>query len=311
MKILVLLAIIGIGYLLYRSIVIKREPGVDSPAAGESQSAETEAQVKPSVKVSTESTAQLKTDAKLKSTTETAIPGSSDENDLVTSAQASSIDATSTKLSTTSGAQGDGKQSAVKQADIESNVGQDAEREAVSAQAKAAQKAHSQRTQDVVQSDRDERQNSTPAGRAEPPLNATDAGQGTLPVPDQLATQAGALQETQEPLARHRLYQQIVDISYRRRSEENYRQALQHFAPAHIEEFSSIAPLLRAQNGGKLPQVTTFKHYASALTEAEQYDRAIAVCEQAREYDLKDGTKSGYVGRIERINKLKARGATS
>lgn len=269
MNILVLLAIVGIGFLLYRSLVIKRESEGEPPTAD------------------TSSTEELPQTATLPPT----VTPSEDKNN------------------------------AVKQADITSEVGQSAERKAVAAQAKAVEKAHQQRAHDAVQNDLDGPPSITPEAPAEPPLaepplaepplKGADDGPAALSVPDQLATPVGALQETKDPLARHRLYQQIVDISYRRRGDESYRQALLYFAPAHIQEFPSIAPLLKAQNGGNLPQVTSFKHYASALTEAEKYSEAVVVCEQAQQYDLKDGTKSGYAGRVERINKLKARAAAS
>ena len=260
MNILVLIAIVGIGYLLYRSVVIKREPD-HKPAVTHEETPDDSA-----------TQARVTTQASSSQVNE---PGPS----------------------------------AVKQADIVSDVGQEAERAAVNAQATAVEKAHQQQALDAKQTDLEPREDTLTEVRVDEALQETPEDDVVPPVPDQIAAQVGALQETQEPLARHRLYQQIVDLSYRQRSDERYRQALHLFAPAHIDEFSSIAPLLKAQNGGKLPQVTTFKHYAAVLTEAEQYDEAIAVCEQAREYGLKDGTKSGYVGRIERINKLKARDA--
>ena len=303
MKILVLIAIVGIGYLLYRSLVIKRESDTDTQPTGDIPPAETETQL------------AARNDSAADVTTQPSVETSTASNE-------AAVESTSER--SPPGGPSAANHSAVKQADITSDVGQEAERAAVNAQAKAVEKAHHQQALDAKHEGKAHQQEALDAKQVpqardhslteasgEEALQEAPASDVVQPVPEQIAAQVGALQEVQEPLARHRLYQQIVDLSYRQRSDERYRDALHLFAPAHIDEFSSIAPLLKTQNGGKLPQVTTFKHYAAALTEAEQYDEAIAVCEQAREYGLKDGTKSGYVGRIERINKLKARDAAN
>jgi hypothetical protein len=71
----------------------------------------------------------------------------------------------------------------------------------------------------------------------------------------------------------------------------------------HLAEFDRIAPALKAEFGGILPQVPTFLNYATLLAEQRDFDRAILVCELAQYYGLDDGTKSGLKGRIERIRK--------
>lgn len=227
-QILVFLAIVGIGVLLYKSLVVKWQPksnpelSTAEPSVAEPAPSEPESLASPSP-VST--TAQVNTG----------------------------------------------------EAAVTNDVGPQAAAEAQAAQAKAAEKVD---------------------------LEVPSAP----PVPADLMAQVGGLEETQDPLARHRLYQQIIDVSYRNRNADDYRAVLHHYAREHIDEFATIAPLLKQQNAGKLPQVATFKHYASALSEVELYDEAIAVCQQALEYQLKDGTKSGYQGRIERIHKLQTRG---
>jgi hypothetical protein len=55
--------------------------------------------------------------------------------------------------------------------------------------------------------------------------------------------------------------------------------------------------------GGISPRVTTFQHYATILTEDEEYEKAISICEKAIEYGLLDNTASGFEGRIARIRK--------
>ncbi|MGX5915263.1 hypothetical protein ACR0ST_11070 [Aliidiomarina sp. Khilg15.8] len=126
------------------------------------------------------------------------------------------------------------------------------------------------------------------------------------PVPDVVKPQAAALSDESKPLARHRLYQQITEASYKDRDDANSRTAFKYYAEQHISEFDAIKKPLKKQNNGKLPQVSTFRNLANVLVEDGEYDEAIAVCQQALSHGLKDGTKTGYQGRIERIEAKKA-----
>lgn len=125
------------------------------------------------------------------------------------------------------------------------------------------------------------------------------------PVPDVVKPQAAALADESDPLARHRLFQQITEASYKAREDMDSRTAFKHYAEQHISEFDAIKKPLKKQNNGKLPQVSTFRNLANVLVEDGEYDKAIQVCQQALEYGLKDGTKTGYQGRIERIQAKK------
>lgn len=120
-------------------------------------------------------------------------------------------------------------------------------------------------------------------------------------VPEQVVAQIEALQGTQEPLSRHRLYVQITDATYKDRKKDDVRAAFKNYAEQHVNEFKQIKPLLKKQNGGKLPQVLTFQNYANVLMEDGQYDKAVAVCEEALSHGLDDKTRTGFKGRIERI----------
>lgn len=102
---------------------------------------------------------------------------------------------------------------------------------------------------------------------------------------------------------RHFLLMSIVDQTYKLRQNPKTRSLCIKFAERHISEFAGIAPVLKAEHNGVLPRVSTFQKYATLLTEDEQFERAIQVCEAAINYDLSDGTKSGFAGRILRIRK--------
>ena len=256
-QILVIIAIVGIGYLLYRSLIIKRQsPDADDSTAVKSKPAE-KAQP-PAAENPTAAPA-------------TTQPASSAER----------VEPTPV--------------TPVEPAGEQNSVGADAEQEAHQAEVKAAEKAHIKTASVATKSKLEQH-----AGSGMSSDNAPQA-------PVEVELQAKALGETEDPLARHRLFQQVVEQCYRSRDEKTARLALLHYARAHIAEFDDIEAPLKKQNGGKLPQVASFKHYAAVLTESGQYDEAIAVCKKALDYGLKDGTKSGYQGRIDRIEKLQAK----
>ena len=102
---------------------------------------------------------------------------------------------------------------------------------------------------------------------------------------------------------RHFLLMGIVSQTYRKRADPKMRKLCKETAEQHIQEFSSIAPALKEDLDGTLPRVLTFQHYATVLAEDKMFAEAICVCEIAISFDLHDGTKSGFQGRISRIKK--------
>jgi len=55
--------------------------------------------------------------------------------------------------------------------------------------------------------------------------------------------------------------------------------------------------------GGTLPRVSTFQHLATVFTEDREYEVAIQVCESAIAFEISDGTKGGFHGRIAKIRR--------
>ncbi len=106
---------------------------------------------------------------------------------------------------------------------------------------------------------------------------------------------------------RHFLLMGIVKETYRMRADPLMAGKCAEISELHLAEFSGIAPALKRDMGGTLPRVTTFQHYAALLTERGDFARAVAVCELAMAYGLRDGTKSGFPGRIDRIRKKQAK----
>jgi len=112
-----------------------------------------------------------------------------------------------------------------------------------------------------------------------------------------------AVNSKTNPVDRHFLLQSIVGETYKLRKEGKYRNLCIKYSEKHMEEFPVIAPALKDEMGGSLPRISTFQHYATVLTENLNFDEAIDICKQAISYGLHDSTKSGFKGRIIRIQK--------
>lgn len=115
-----------------------------------------------------------------------------------------------------------------------------------------------------------------------------------------------ALETKTNLIDRHFLLMGIVDQTYKHRSDPDNGALLRKVAEMHLSEFPQIKPALKKEMNGILPRVTTFQQYATFLTENNEYEKAIEICEQAIAEGLHDGTKSGFEGRIERIKKKMA-----
>jgi hypothetical protein len=108
------------------------------------------------------------------------------------------------------------------------------------------------------------------------------------------------------PIDRHFLLQTIMEITYKRRKEPQMRKICREIAEKHISEFAALAPALKQDMGGELPRVSTFQHFATLLSEDGDYEYAIEICDIAINYGLRDGTQSGFEGRIDKIKKRRA-----
>lgn len=102
---------------------------------------------------------------------------------------------------------------------------------------------------------------------------------------------------------RHFLLMNIVNLTYKKRVDPKMARKCASIARKHISEFPKIKQALLEDFNGILPRVTTFQHYATLLTELGEYEEAINVCKKAIKFGLKDNTTSGFIGRIERIEK--------
>lgn len=119
----------------------------------------------------------------------------------------------------------------------------------------------------------------------------------------ELSKMLKALKKKTNLIDRHFLLMGIVEETYKNRTDMETRDLCKKISEVHIAEFPCIAPALKKETDGELPFVPTFQKYATLLTEDGEFQKAIEVCEAAISFGLRDGTKSGYEGRITKIKK--------
>ncbi|ARV17381.1 hypothetical protein AEP_00419 [Curvibacter sp. AEP1-3] len=130
-------------------------------------------------------------------------------------------------------------------------------------------------------------------------------------VSDDLDKMIAVMDMPTHPIDRHHLLNGIVSGAYKRRGEDYYAQLCADTAETYLLEMPKLLRAFR-KDGPRLPlpHVPVFEKYATLLAEQKQFDRAIEVCELAIAQKLHDNTKSGYEGRIKRIERLKAKEKT-
>jgi hypothetical protein len=106
-----------------------------------------------------------------------------------------------------------------------------------------------------------------------------------------------------EPNERHRLLTKIIEKTYKQRTDVCMKKIFHRFARIHLNEFPDLAPALKTAHRGSLPHIPTFKLSAMVFEEEENYQAAMGVCKMALEYGIDDGTKSGFSGRLKRLQK--------
>jgi hypothetical protein len=101
-------------------------------------------------------------------------------------------------------------------------------------------------------------------------------------------------------------YRYLVYNAYRyRKDDEDLLDFCLCVAWRAFEEYSQL--LAQKPRGATLTQ-DTFATLAQLLAAGGHFSRAIQVCEEAHKWGLKDGTKSGYLGRAERLKKAAKKG---
>ena len=103
------------------------------------------------------------------------------------------------------------------------------------------------------------------------------------------------------PIDRHYLFKSIVEETYKKRKDPEMRKIFKEIGEKHISEFENLIHPLKERFKGTLPRVETFQYLATVLSEDGDYEYAIEICKTALRYGLHDNTKTGFKGRIMRI----------
>jgi hypothetical protein len=105
------------------------------------------------------------------------------------------------------------------------------------------------------------------------------------------------------PVEQHLVLSRIIDLAYRERSEGPMRAILLETGRRYLALFPDLFSALKTEYGENVHRIPVFKQMAIALDEDGETDAAVAVCRTALAYDMDDGTKTGFAGRIARIQK--------
>jgi hypothetical protein len=110
-----------------------------------------------------------------------------------------------------------------------------------------------------------------------------------------------------DPEDRHHLLQAICNIAYGQRDTPAMRKILTQCAQIYIDEVEQLMPAVKQMQDSPFPNIAIFKQIAISLEEEDRLDQALSICDMAQTLDLDDGTKTGYAGRVSRLERKKLR----
>ena len=109
-----------------------------------------------------------------------------------------------------------------------------------------------------------------------------------------------SLDRSKDPVDLHFAYNYLIKLYYKLRDEDDYLEECINYCEKDIklfEEKLKDEPFFKENE----PRVHSFKRLAIIYKKQERYEDAIEVCKKAIKYDMSDGTKSGFKGRLERL----------
>jgi hypothetical protein len=107
--------------------------------------------------------------------------------------------------------------------------------------------------------------------------------------------------------SQHQGLSDVIGHCYKLRKQSDYCQYGANLADTYQALF---AQLLKWQKAEKVPleqKGLGFMQLTTLLNDTGQFDSAISVCQQAIDYQLDDGTVTGFAGRLIRVEKAKAK----
>lgn len=107
--------------------------------------------------------------------------------------------------------------------------------------------------------------------------------------------------------SQHQGLSDVIGHCYKLRKQSDYCQYGANLADTYQALF---AQLLKWQKAEKVPleqKGLGFMQLTTLLNDTGQFDKAMGVCQQAIDYQLDDGTVTGFAGRLIRVEKAKAK----
>lgn len=111
------------------------------------------------------------------------------------------------------------------------------------------------------------------------------------------------VQHSTSSIDKHFYLQAVADYYYKRiGTKNNAMDKAIEYCHRDVELFPVYRTPLK-KNIGELPRIMTFQRLVMLYEKQEKYIEAIEICKKAIKYNLSDSTKTGYNGRMERLQK--------
>ena len=121
---------------------------------------------------------------------------------------------------------------------------------------------------------------------------------------DKIIEHCDKIYEKATPVDKHFYLMSAADCYYKQRdSREDALALAEKYHLMDVKLFPQYKGLLVKDMGGILPRIPSFQQLAIMYEKAGRYQDAIDICKLAMDYGLTDTTKSGYAGRLEKLQK--------
>lgn len=110
-----------------------------------------------------------------------------------------------------------------------------------------------------------------------------------------------------DPQSQHDALAGVINHCYKMRKQHDYCQYGAALKLAYLDLFRLVYQQQVANDSAQEIKAPAFMQLSTLLNDTNEFDQAIDVCQQALEYQLTDGTVTGFEGRINRIEKAKTK----
>jgi hypothetical protein len=119
--------------------------------------------------------------------------------------------------------------------------------------------------------------------------------------------QVDAANNANDLQSQHNGLASVINHCYKMRKQSDYCQYGAALQLTYVGLYRSLHQQYVSQKSTDEIKSPAFMQLSTLLNDVGQFDEAIKVCEQALEYQLTDGTVTGFDGRIKRIEKAKTK----